>query len=79
MPTILIHVSNEDSVVGEVEQLPSPTDYLVLVKNPRRRDGKDLNNLEANVNAIMLPIYRINMIEVLPTAEEEQIISFVRE
>ena len=79
MPTILIHVSNEDSVVGEVEQLPASTDYLVMIKNPRRRDGKDLINLEANVTTILLPISRINMIEILPTGEEEQIIGFVRE
>jgi hypothetical protein len=79
MPTILIHVANEDSVVGEVEQLPASTDYLVLIKNPRRRDGKDLINLEANVTTILLPISRINMIEILPTGEEEQIIGFVRE
>ena len=79
MPTILIHVSNEDSIVGEVDPLPSPADNFIMIKNPRRRDGKDLNNLEANVTTIMLPASRINMVEILPTGEDEQIIGFVRE
>ncbi len=79
MPTILIHVNNEDSVVGEVDQLPATTDTFVMIKNPRRRDGKDITNLEANVTTIMLPVNRINLIEILPTGEEEQIIGFVRE
>ncbi len=79
MPSILIHVMNEDPVVGEVENLPCPGDALVIVKNPRRRDGKDLHYLDANVSTVIWPVSRINFIEVMPTAEEEDIISFVRE
>jgi hypothetical protein len=79
MPTILIHIQNEDSMVGEVDQLPASTDNFITIKNPRRRDGKDITNLEANVTTIMLPITRINLVEILPTADEEQIIGFVRE
>jgi hypothetical protein len=79
MPTILIHIQNEDSMVGEVDQLPASTDNFITIKNPRRRDGKDITNLEANVITIMLPITRISLVEILPTAEEEQIIGFVRE
>ena len=79
MPTILVHIINEDSVVGEVDQLPAPADNFITVKNPRRRDGKDITNLEANVITIMLPVSRITLVEILPTSEEEQIIGFVRE
>jgi hypothetical protein len=79
MPTILIHVNNEDSIVGEVDDMPSPSDNFVTIKNPRRRDGKDITNLEANVTTVLLPIVRVNLIEILPTGEEEQIIGFVRE
>ncbi len=79
MPTVLVHISNEDPVLGEMEALPAVTDTMVVVKNPRRRDGKDLHYLEVNVNTVYWPISRINFIEVIPTGEEEQIISFVRE
>lgn len=79
MPTILIHLLNEDPVLGEVDALPAATDSLITVKNPRRRDGKDLHYLEPNVNTVQWPITRVNFIEVYQSADEEQIISFVRE
>lgn len=79
MPTLLIHIQNEDPVVGDVESLPTAIDTLLLVKNPRRKDGKDLFFLDANVTTVIWPINRINFIEVLPGVEEEDIITFVRE
>lgn len=79
MPTILLHINNEDPVLGEVDNLPAPTDLLVIVKNPRRRDGKDLPYLEANVSVVMWPTNRVNFIEIIPTGEEEEIITFIRE
>ncbi len=79
MPTILIHVLNEDPILGEVETLPACTDTMVLLKNPRLRDGKDLRYLEANVSTMIWPLNRINFIEVMPTGEEEEIITFIRE
>lgn len=79
MPTILIHVMNEDPVMGEVDELPNPTDQLMTVKNPRRRDGKDLHYLEANVTSVIWPLTRILFIEVMPSGDEDDIITFVRE
>jgi hypothetical protein len=77
--TIMLHILNEDPVVGEVEELPAPGDQLITVNNPRRRDGKDLHYLESNVVTVIYPLNRINFIEVLPSEEEEEIIGFVRE
>ncbi len=79
MPTVLLHLMNEDPVLGEIEALPGATDLLICVKNPRRRDGKDLHYLEPNVNTVMWPIARLNFLEIMPSGEEEEIISFVRE
>lgn len=79
MPTLLIHITNEEPVMGEVEELPSVTDISVLLKNPRKRDGKDLPYLEQNVTQVIWPMSRINYIEIIPGAEEEDIVSFVRE
>jgi hypothetical protein len=79
MPSVLVHINNEDAVLGEVDTLPTLTDVLILIKNPRRRDGKDLHYLEANVSSVYWPMHRINFIEILPTGEEEEIISFIRE
>ncbi len=77
--TIVIHVSGEESVVAECEELPSQDATMVTVKNPRRMDGKDLHYLDENVVTVIWPLSRINFIEILPTKEEEEIIGFVRE
>lgn len=79
MPSVLVHIQNEDPVMGEIEALPGVSDTMVAVKNPRRRDGKDIHYLEANVSIVFWPITRINFIEVIPTGDEEEIISFIRE
>jgi hypothetical protein len=70
---------NEDPVLGEVDDIPGITDTIIYVKNPRKRDGKDLQQLDPNVMTVIWPISRINFIEVLPSGEEEEIITHVRE
>jgi len=77
--TLLVHLSGEDPVVGEVEEFPSPTDTFITLNNPRRRDGKDLPYVQGNVVTVFWPMHRINFVEVLPTSEEEKLIGFVRE
>jgi hypothetical protein len=77
--TLILHIQNGDPVLGECEELPSASDVMVMVKNPRRVDGKDLHYLAENVTIVFWPIERINFIEVLTETEEETIIGFVRE
>jgi hypothetical protein len=79
MPSILVHILNEDPILGEVDALPAPADNTITIKNPRRRDGKDIAYLDANVTNVIFPIHRISFIEVMPAGEEEEIITFVRE
>jgi hypothetical protein len=77
--TVLVHLSGEEAIVGEVEELPAASDVSITINNPRRRDGKDLAFVQGNVVTVIWPMHRINFIEVLPTAEEERLIGFVRE
>ncbi len=77
--TVIIHISNEDSVVGEIEDMPAPTDQLIALSNPRRMDGKDLHYITEGVVNVIWPTHRINFIEIMPSKEEEEIIGFVRE
>jgi hypothetical protein len=79
MPLILLHLVGEDPVLGEIEELPSPNATSLLLRSPRKRDGKDLHYLDANVTTVIWPMARVNFIEVLPTGEEEEVIGFVRE
>jgi len=78
--TVIVHISNEDAIMGEVEELPAPTDQFITVRNPARKDGKDLHYLEDEVTTMMIPWHRINFVEVMPSADElEEVITFVRE
>jgi hypothetical protein len=77
--SIILHLPGEPSIIGDVEELPKPTDNLVTVSNPRQRDGKDIHYLEHNVVKVIWPIDKISLIEVLESEEEERLIGFVRE
>jgi hypothetical protein len=77
--TIVLHIQNEEAVMGEVDELPSTTDLMITITNPRRLDGKDLHYLTENVVTVIWPVHRLNFIEIMPTKEEEEIIGFVRE
>lgn len=77
--TVILHISGEGSVAGELEELPNPTDNFIVVMNPRQRDGKDLHYIDSNVVKVIWPINKINFIEILENAGEEKIIGFVRE
>ena len=79
MVTVIVHVSNEDPIMGEIDSLPGPTDNIIALKNPRRKDGKDLKTLEANVSIVLYPIAKLNYIEVVSSESDEEIITFVRE
>lgn len=79
MPSVIVHFLNEDPIVGEVDVLPSPGDTLLSVKNPRKKDGKDVPYLEPNVTVVVWPMGRISFIEVISTGPDEEIITFVRE
>jgi hypothetical protein len=77
--TVILHITGESSVTGEIEELPKLTDTILVVTNPRTRDGKELHYLEANVSKVIWPMVKLNLIEVLQGEEEEKIIGFVRE
>ena len=76
---IILHIAGETAIAGEIDELPKPTDTIIVVSNPRTRDGKDLHYIEANVSKVIWPISKLTLIEVLQGEEEDKIIGFVRE
>jgi hypothetical protein len=77
--TVIIHLSNEDPIVGEVDELPAANDTAITVNNPRRRDGKDVAYLSSDILKVIWPLAQISFIEVLPSEGEERIVGFVRD
>jgi hypothetical protein len=76
---VLLHVSGEEPIAGEVDELPKATDTVVTITNPRRRDGKDIHYLDSRAVKVIWPMEKISFIEILSGEEAEQIVSFVRE
>lgn len=77
--SVIVHINNEDAVVGEIDKMPNPADNIVILMNPRRRDGKDLHYLEDDVSTLIVPWHRVNFIQILPSGSAEEVIGFVRE
>lgn len=71
MYTILVHISNQEPVKLDVEELPKPTDNCVVGKNPRDRADKEVDWIDEGVNTLMFAWWRINFIQVLPSGEEK--------
>jgi hypothetical protein len=77
--SVILHIAGEPSVLGEVDEFPKSSDNLIIVSNPRLRDGKDIHYLEHNVVKVMWPVNKIALIEILESQDEEHLIGFVRE
>ena len=77
--SVILHIAGEPSIVGEIDELPKLNDTLIIVSNPRLRDGKDIHYLEHNVVKVIWPMNQVALIEILESEEEENLIGFVRE
>jgi hypothetical protein len=77
--TVVIHIANDDPIVADLDELPAPSDIMLTIHNPRRRDGKDVHFLSNDVVTVIWPVSQISFIEVIPSEGEEKIIGFVRE
>ena len=71
MITLLVHINNAEPVKLDVEELPKPTDAVIVGRNPRERGDREVEWLEDGVTTLMLPWWRINFVEVLPSESED--------
>ncbi len=77
--TVLIHLANEDPILADLDELPDPQHQTLIINNPRLRDGKDLHYVQPEVQTLIFPWNRVTFIEVMPTDEEEEVVSFIRD
>lgn len=77
--TVILHIANEASIAGEIEELPKAADTIITVLNPRQKDGKDLHYIDEGAVKVIWPLSKISFIEILGDSEDEKIIGFVRE
>lgn len=79
MITVYVHLSGLENTLMEVEALPEPSDNMIVGHNPRRRDGKDIPFLLPEVNKVIFTLNTVLFIEIIPTGEEQEIETFIRE
>jgi len=77
--TVLIHLLNEEPILAEIEEIPKPSDQVLIVSAARRRDGREVSYLLPEASKIVFPWSRIHCVEVLLGEGEEDVLSFVRE
>lgn len=77
--SVMIHLANQEPILAEIEDLPGTGDSVLVVHNPRKRDGKDIHYLADNVTVVIWPWNQITFIEIMPAEDEEDIIGFIRE
>lgn len=75
MQKVIIHMTDGEPIVGDIEELPDPQSQMISCMNPRRRDGNELHYILSEVRTIIIPWHRITFIEVLPSGDEEEIVS----
>ena len=71
MRSILVHIANQDPVKIDVDELPEPSAQFVMGKNPRERNDREVDWTDDGVNTIIIPWWRINYSQVLPTGDED--------
>jgi hypothetical protein len=77
--SVIVHIANEEPIVGEIEEMPNAGDTVLVLSNPRKRDGRDVPFLAENVTTVIWPWVRLAFVEIIPSLAEEEIIGFVRE
>ncbi len=77
---VVVHIHNEDPFLAEVDDLPDPKDNFIMVRHPRKRDGKALTFITTGATAFMYPWSRISFVEVLDeTNAPDSVVGFFRE
>lgn len=77
--TVVIHLVDENIIIGDVDQLPDPADQFMILQDPKQRDGSRLASIRPEVNTILLPWHQIAYVQLIPESGSERVIGFVRE
>ncbi len=78
--TVIVHITNADPFVAEIEEIPDSRDNFLVCSNARARDGKTLHYIEEDAVSLLFPWHRISFVEIMPSeAEREEVEAFFRE
>jgi hypothetical protein len=75
----VIHLMDEDPILGELDGMPVPSAQFVTVHHARRRDNRAVPYLEGPNDTVLIAWHRIRAVQVLPQGGTDNVIGFVRE
>jgi hypothetical protein len=67
---VIIHLNNEQPVVADLFQVPSPLDVAILCTNLRTPDGKRPVFIDQSDSTFLLPLAHIRFVEI-PVGSDE--------
>ena len=67
---VIIHLNNEQPVVADLFQVPSPQDVAILCTNLRTPDGKRPVFIDQSDSTFLLPLAHIRFVEI-PAGSDE--------
>ncbi len=77
---VVVHVYNEDPFLAELDDVPDPKDNFIVIRHPRKRDGKSLSFITNGATSFIYPWNRISFVEVLDEAQShDSVVGFFRE
>lgn len=78
--TVIVHISNEDAFIAEIDELPQPTDTVLVVRNARKKDGKPLQQLDTEAIMVAYSWTRVTFLEILAErASRDELYEFFRD
>ncbi|MDQ3045306.1 MAG: hypothetical protein M3R06_09205 [Chloroflexota bacterium] len=63
--TIIVHLVGEEAFLAELEDMPSTSQNYVIMRNIRKKDGKEVTYLTDGAKAFLVPWTRISFLEVM--------------
>ncbi len=76
---VVVHMANQETLIGEVETLPNQADRFIILHNPLQPDGRMLESVEEGVATILISWHQVLFVQLLPGTGSDMPISFVRE
>ncbi len=77
---VVVHIHNEDPFLAEMDDVPDPKDNFIMIRHPRKRDGKALTFITNGATAFIYPWSRISFVEVMDeTHSPNSVVGFFRE
>jgi hypothetical protein len=61
----IVHLYGEDAILGDLDEMPDPRDNFVLLRNLRKKDGKELSYVANGATAFLYSWNRISFIELM--------------